>query len=133
MRALLLRSRRIAVLGIKTEAQTSQPAFYVPQYMQQAGYTIVPVPVYYPEVRTILDQAVYRRLAEIPTHVDMVNVFRRPQDLSAHTDDILAAKPEVVWFQLGIRNDEVAARLRKAGITVIQDRCLLVEHRRLLG
>src|SRR3546814_7812280 len=74
MRALLLRSRRIAVLGIKTEAQTSQPAFYVPQYMQQAGYTIVPVPVYYPEVRTILDQAVYRRLAEIPTHVDMVNV-----------------------------------------------------------
>src|SRR3546814_3465859 len=89
----------IAVLGIKTEAQTSQPAFYVPQYMQQAGYTIVPVPVYYPEVRTILDQAVYRRLAEIPTHVDMVNVFRRPQDLSAHIDDILAAKPEVVWFQ----------------------------------
>src|SRR3546814_13518201 len=73
----------IAVLGIKTEAQTSQPAFYVPQYMQQAGYTIVPVPVYYPEVRTILDQAVYRRLAEIPTHVDMVNVFRRPQDLES--------------------------------------------------
>src|SRR3546814_13864976 len=93
--------------------------------------TIVPVPVYYPEVRTILDQAVYRRLAEIPTHVDMVNVFRRTQDLSAHTADILAAKPEVVWFQLGIRTDEVAARLCKAGITVIMDRCLLVEHRRL--
>lgn len=131
--ALLTRTRRIAVLGIKTEAQAAQPAFYVPQYMQQAGFTIVPVPVYYPDVQTILGQAVHRRLADIPQRVDMINVFRRPQDLPAHVDDMLAASPLSVWFQLGIRHDDVAAQLRNAGITVIQDRCLMVEHRRLLG
>lgn len=133
LHALLQRTRRIAVLGIKTDAHATQPAFYVPQYMQQAGYTIIPVPVYYPDVQTILGQPVYRRLADISERVDMINVFRRPQDLPAHVDDILAARPEVVWLQLGIRNDEIAARLRKSGITVVQDRCLMVEHRRLAG
>lgn len=131
--ALLQRAQRIAVLGIKTDAHSAQPAFYVPRYMQQAGYVVIPVPVYYPDVQVILGQPVYRRLADIPARVEMVNVFRRPQDLPAHLDDILAAKPDAVWFQLGIRNDEVAARLRAAGITVVQDRCLMVEHRRLLG
>lgn len=131
--ALLQRSRRIAVLGIKTDAHAAQPAFYVPQYMQQAGYTLVPVPVYYPDVQIILGQPVYRRLMDIPERVDMVNVFRRPQDLPAHVDDILAARPHTVWFQLGIRNDDVAVKLCEAGIRVVQNRCLMVEHRRLLG
>ena len=123
--------RRIAVLGIKTEAQRGQPAFYVPEYMAKAGYDIVPVPVYYPEVTEILGRPVYRRVAAVPGHVDMVNVFRRPGDIPPHVDDILAAHPRVVWLQLGIRNEPAAEAFARAGIQVVQDRCLLVEHRRL--
>jgi len=123
--------RRIAVLGIKTEAQRGQPAFYVPEYMAKAGYDIVPVPVYYPEVAEILGRPVYRRVAAVPGHVDMVNVFRRPRDIPPHVDDILAARPRVVWLQLGIRNEQAAEAFARAGIQVVQDRCLLVEHRRL--
>jgi predicted CoA-binding protein len=128
---LLQRTRRVAVLGIKTANDTGQPAYYVPQYAQRAGYEIVPVPVYYPEVIEILGEKVYRAVADIPEPVDMVNVFRRPKDIPAHVDDIIKARPASVWFQLGIRNDAAAERLAKAGIDVIQDRCLLVELQRV--
>jgi predicted CoA-binding protein len=128
---ILADTKRIAVLGIKTEAQAGRAAFYVPQYMAEAGYEIVPVPVYYPDVFEILGEPVYRKLAEIPEPVDMVNVFRRPQDIPPHLPDILAAKPRVVWMQLGISHDEVAETLARAGINVVQDRCLMVDHRRL--
>lgn len=122
-------TKTIAVLGIKPETHASQPAFYVPKYMQDAGYRIVPVPVYYPEVTRILGEQVYRKLVDIPDEVDMVNVFRRPQDISQHVDDIIAKKPRSVWFQLGIVNDEAAERLAYAGIRIVQDKCLMVEHR----
>src|SRR6185436_5952756 len=105
--------KRIAVLGIKTEAQAGQPAFYVP------------------DATHILGQHVYRKVADIPGGVDMVNVFRRGQDVPPHVDDILKAKPKVVWMQSGIRNDEAARRLAEAGIRVVQDRCAMVEHRRV--
>jgi predicted CoA-binding protein len=124
-------TRRIAVLGIKTEEQADQPAFYVPSYLLRAGFEIVPVPVYYPEVTMILGTKVYRRLSEIPDEIDLVDVFRRSHDIDAHLSDILAKKPKAVWFQSGIRNDSVAEELAKAGIKVVQDRCLMVEHRRL--
>jgi predicted CoA-binding protein len=125
--------KRIAVLGIKTEAQRGAPAFYVPEYMARAGYDIVPVPVYYPEATEILGRPVHRTVSAVPGPVDMVNVFRRPQDIPPHVDDILAARPKVVWLQLGIRHDAAAETFAKAGIQVVQDRCLLVEHRRLPG
>jgi len=124
---------RIAVLGIKTERQRDQPAFYVPEYLAAVGYDIVPVPVYYPEVTEIMGRPVYRRVATVPPPVDMVNVFRRPHHIPPHVEDILAARPRAVWFQLGIRNDAAAEALARAGIEVVQDRCLLVEHRRLAG
>lgn len=122
-------ARRVAVLGIKTEEQAGQPAHYVPAYLQGAGVEIVPVPVYYPDVTKILGQPVYRRLADVPGEIDILDVFRRPSDLPPHVDDILALRPKVVWFQQGIRNDEVAERLAHEGIEVVQDRCLMVEHR----
>ena len=125
---LLERTRRIAVLGIKT-AETMQPAFYVAEYAQRSGYEIVPVPVYFPDVTEILGEKVYRTLAAIPGPIDMVNVFRRPRDLAPHLDDILAKKPKSVWLQLGIRDDSFARKLAEAGIDVVQDRCLLVELR----
>jgi uncharacterized protein len=124
-------TKTIAVLGIKPESHASQPAFYVPRYMQAAGCRIIPVPVYYPEVTKILGEEVYRRLVDIPEDVDMVNVFRRPQDIPQHVDDIIAKKPKSVWFQLGIVNDEAAEKLAAAGVKVVQDKCLMVEHRYL--
>jgi uncharacterized protein len=122
--------KRIAVLGIKTEAQSGQPAFYVPEYLHRAGYDVIPVPVYFPDATVILGKHVYRKLADIPGGVDMVNVFRRPVDVPPHVDDILAAKPKVVWMQSGIRHEEAARRFAEAGILVVQDRCAMVEHRR---
>ena len=128
IRDLLGRTHRIAVLGIKTEA-SGAPAHYVPEFAQRAGYEIVPVPVYYPEATEILGAKVYRSVASIPGDVDMVNVFRRPNDIPAHVDDILAKRPKSVWFQSGIRNDAAAERFARAGIDVVQDRCLMVEIR----
>jgi uncharacterized protein len=122
MAAILADTRRIAVLGIKPEARRSRPAFFVPEYMAEAGYEIVPVPVYYPDVTEILGMPVYRTLAEIPEPVDMVNVFRRPHDIPPHLPDILAARPRSVWMQLGISHDAVAEELARAGIKVVQDR-----------
>jgi hypothetical protein len=127
--ALLADTRSIAVLGIKTEAQSGQPAFYVASYLASAGFDVIPVPVYYPDVTTILGKPVYRKLADIPADVDMVNVFRRSQDVPPHVDDILAKKPRSVWMQLGIRNDAVAEQLARAGIKVVQNRCIMVDHR----
>ena len=130
---LLSGTRRIAVLGIKTEAQANQPAFYVADYLVKAGLEVVPVPVYYPEVTHILGQPVFRKLVDIPGPIDLVDVFRRPQDLHGHLDDILAKRPRAVWLQLGIRDDAFAHALAEDGIVVVQDRCLMVEHRRLVG
>ncbi|HWS56885.1 MAG TPA: CoA-binding protein [Pyrinomonadaceae bacterium] len=127
---LLQATRRIAVLGMKTEAQGYQPAFYVPQYMATAGFEVVPVPVYYPAVTHILGRKVYRKLSDVPGEIDLVNVFRRPEDIPPHVEDILAARPRAVWFQSGIRHDAAAEALARAGIKVVQDRCLMVEHRR---
>ena len=131
IRELLSQTKTIAVLGIKTEEQADQAAFYVPKYMQTAGFKILPVPVYYPNVTTILGEGVYRRVNDIPDDVDMVNVFRRPQDIPPHLDDLLAKKPKSVWMQLGITHSVVAEELAKAGVRVVQDRCLMVDHRRL--
>ncbi|MDQ3743906.1 MAG: CoA-binding protein [Acidobacteriota bacterium] len=131
MSELLGSTRRVAVLGMKTEAQQFQPAFYVPKYLVAAGLEVVPVPVYYPEVTHILGLKVYRSLSDIPGELDMVDVFRRPQDIPAHLEDILAKRPRSVWFQSGIRHDAAAERLARAGIKVVQDRCLMVEHRGL--
>ena len=131
LRELLAETRRVAVLGMKTERQAYQPAFYVPQYLAAAGLEVVPVPVYYPEVTEILGRKVYRKLADVPGPLDMVNVFRRSEDIPPHLEDILAAGPKSVWFQSGIRNDPVAEQLARAGIKVVQDLRLMVEHRAL--
>jgi predicted CoA-binding protein len=130
IRALVKRIHRVAVLGIKTEAQSDQPGFYVPEYLHSVGLEVIPVPVYYPEVKEILGQPVYRKLVDIPGELDLVDVFRRPKDLAGHIEDILAKKPKAVWFQAGIRDDAIADRLAAAGIDVVQDRCLMVDHRR---
>ncbi len=129
IKELLQNTKTIAVVGIKMEQH--QPAFYVPSYMQSAGFEIIPVPVYYPEATEILGEKVYRNLTDIPGEIDLVNIFRRSHDVPKHTDDILAKKPKAVWMQSGIYNNEVAETLAKAGIKVVQNLCLMVEHRTL--
>ena len=129
IRAVVQASKRVAVLGIKTEQHSGQPAFYVADYLARAGVDVVPVPVYYPDVTHILGKPVFRRLVDIPGDIDLVDVFRRPQDIDQHVEDILAKKPKAVWFQSGIRNDAAAEKFARAGIKVVQSRCLMVDHR----
>lgn len=131
--ALLRGARRVAVLGIKTERQSGQPGYYVPEYLAGAGVEVIPVPVYYPEVTEILGRKVFRAVRDVPGPVDIVDVFRRAEDIPAHLDDLIAARPRAVWFQSGIRNDLAAASLLAHGIDVVQDRCLMVDHRRFVG
>lgn len=129
---ILREVRTIAVLGAKSEA--GQPAFYVPSYLKSRGYRILPVNPTRAGER-ILGETVVATLADLPERVDAIEVFRRPQFLPGHASEILRLpwKPAVVWFQLGIRHDGAAAELAQAGIRVVQDRCMMPEHRRLLG
>jgi predicted CoA-binding protein len=128
---LLRSTKRVAVLGMKTEAQADQAAFYVPKYLADAGVDVVPVPVYYPDAKAILGKPVYRKLVDVPGAIDLVDVFRKPSDVPGHLEDLKAKKPRAVWLQLGIRNDAAAEALAREGILVVQDRCLMVEWRRL--
>jgi len=128
--AELLRSaRRVAVLGIKTEAQSGQPAYYVPAALQKMGLSVVPVPVYFPAVQEILGEKVYRKVSDVPFDIDIVDVFRRSADVAQHLSDLLAKRPRAVWLQSGIRDDRTAEALARAGILVVQDRCLMVDYR----
>jgi len=130
LRAFLARARCIAVLGAHVDAE--KPAHYVPDYLHRKGYRILPAnPVY--AGRTLWGEPVRASLAEISKPVDILDVFRRSAQVADHTDEILALRPGLVWLQSGIRNDTVARTLEDAGIPVVQDRCLMVEHRRLLG
>jgi predicted CoA-binding protein len=130
LRALLERVHSIAVVGIK--ADPDEDAYRVPAYMQAAGYRILPVSPRQPEV---LGEACVPALGDVTGACDLVNLFRAPAHLPGHTDEILALAPlpRAVWMQLGISHPECAGRLRDAGIEVVENRCLMVEHRRLLG
>ena len=131
--SMLARVRRVGVLGMRSENHPEMPAFYVPRALADAGLEIIPVPVYEKAATRMLGLAVYRRLVDVPGKLDLVDVFRRPVDIPKHVDDILAARPAVVWFQRGIRHDTVAETLARAGIQVVQDRCLMVEYRRYIN
>jgi predicted CoA-binding protein len=128
---ILREARTVAVLGAK--AQPSQPAYYVPAYLAREGYQVLPVN---PTLAggEILGTRVVSTLADLPGPVDVIDVFRRPEYLPGHVTEILTLpwRPVTVWFQLGIRHDAAAERLARAGIRVVQDRCMMPEHRRLL-
>ncbi len=128
---ILREARTVAVLGAKVGA--AQPAFYVPAYLHARGYRILPVnPVL--AGQTVFGETVVGTLADLRERVDVIDVFRRPEYLPGHAHEILALswRPRAVWFQLGIRHDGAAAQLARAGIDVVQDRCMMPEHRRLL-
>jgi predicted CoA-binding protein len=129
---ILTSARTVAVLGAKTGAH--EPAFYVPEYLAARGYRILPVN---PGLvgQSLFGVPVVRTLADLTEPADVIDVFRRPEFLPGHAREILALpwRPATVWFQLGIRHDGAAELLARAGIRVVQDRCMMPEHRRLLG
>jgi predicted CoA-binding protein len=129
LKELLARTRTIAVLGIKAGEQ--EDAFRVPRYMQRQGFAIRPVS---PKLAEVLGERAVASLAALAEPVDMINVFRAPANIPAHVDEILALthKPKSVWLQLGIAHP-ATARLEAAGIAVVEDRCLMVEHARLFA
>lgn len=132
LREILRAGRTIAVLGAKQ--QPSEPAYYVPAYLAGRGYRVLPVN---PTLAggTVLGTPIVGTLADLATPADVIDVFRRPEFLPGHAREILALpwRPQAVWFQLGIRNDDAAQMLARAGIRVVQDRCMMPEHRRLMG
>jgi predicted CoA-binding protein len=128
---ILRDARSVAVLGAKPMPR--EPAHYVPAYLQDRGYRILPVnPIF--AGQTIFGAPVVGALADLEGPVDVIDVFRRPEYLPGHAREILALpwRPRAVWFQLGIRHDGAAAELARAGIDVVQDRCMMPEHRRLM-
>ncbi len=131
IRQLLSTIHRVAVLGIKPESEAEKPAHYVPRALISMGLEVIPVPVYEFGVTEILGRPVVRRLGDIVGPVDVVDVFRRPRDLAQHLPELLALRPKAVWLQLGIREEGFAEQLASADIDVVQDRCLMVDYRRL--
>ena len=129
---ILTTARTVAVLGAK--AGVDQPAFYVPAYLVARGYRVLPVN---PTLagRSLFGVPVVATLADLAGPVDVIEVFRRPEFLPGHAREILSLPwlPAVVWFQLGIRHDGAAEILARAGITVVQDRCMMPDHRRLIA
>jgi uncharacterized protein len=125
-------AKTVGVLGAK--ANRSEPANYVPAYLHAHGYHIISInPVIAGD--ELFGEPVRATLGDLPGPVDVIEIFRRPEYLPGHAREILALpwRPAVVWFQLGIRHDVAAAELARAGIRVVQDRCMMPEHRRLLG
>jgi predicted CoA-binding protein len=128
LRDLLTRTRRIAVVGLSPKAH--RDSHRVALYMQQRGYEIVPV---YPRGGEILGARVYERVQDIPGGVDLVDVFRRADAIPAVVEDVLAAKAPALWLQFGCVDEQAADRAARAGVQVVADRCLMVEHAALFG
>ena len=134
LKAVLEGVRLVAVVGIKAERRTYEPAHYIARYLQEVGYEVAGVN---PGITQTLGIAVKASITDLDPPVDLLDVFRRAENIPDHADEVLALPPErrpkVFWMQLGIRHDEAARRLAQAGILVVQDRCILVEHRRLIA
>ncbi|MCS4504542.1 CoA-binding protein [Arhodomonas aquaeolei] len=128
LRALLQHTHTIAVVGLSPKPQ--RPSHGVAQYLQAHGYRVIPVN---PGHETILGETSYPDLRSIPEPVDMVDVFRRPDQVAAVVEDAVAVGAPSLWLQLGVIDEAAAQRARDAGLTVVMDRCLKIEHARLIG
>jgi uncharacterized protein len=130
LREILTTSPTIAVLGVHSEPEKA--AFYVPEYLHDEGYRIIGVNPYFAG-KELFGEKVRQTLAEIGEPIDVVDVFRRSEQIPEHVEDVLAMdpRPKVVWFQLGIKNEDAARILESAGIIVVQNRCMLADHQRL--
>ena len=128
LRRILSQSRVIAVVGLS--ADWFRPSYFAAKYMQEHGYQVIPVNPRYPEV---LGQKCYGSLREIPGKVDLVDCFRKTEDIPPIAEDAIAIGAKVLWQQLGVKNEAAAARARAAGLDAVTDRCVKIEHGRLFG
>ena len=130
LRALLREARTVAVVGLSPKPE--RPSHGVARYLQRAGYRIVPVNPGHDE---ILGERSYRTLADAARDhaIDIVDVFRRSEHAGAVVDEAIAIRPKLVWLQLGVVDEAARARAEGAGISIVMDRCLAIDHRRLLG
>ncbi|HLD73928.1 MAG TPA: CoA-binding protein [Bdellovibrionota bacterium] len=125
IKKLLGEAKIIAVVGLSPEPD--KPSHEVAQYLQSQGYKIVPVR---PGADEILGEKVYASLKDIPFKVDIVDVFRKPEHMHQVVDEALAIRPKAVWMQLGISNEAAATKASQAGLQVVEDRCILIEHKK---
>lgn len=125
IKRLLEQTRTIAVVGMSS--RPSRAGYYVPAYLQSAGYRIIPVN---PALDDALGKKAYPDLAAVPEPIDLVLLFRRPEDVPPHVDEAIAVGAKAIWMQSGIVNEEAAATAQAAGLDVVMDRCMMVEHRR---
>jgi predicted CoA-binding protein len=122
---ILKKYKTIAVVGLSSNPK--RPSFGVTEYMQGEGYRIIPVN---PNETEVLGEKSYARLEDVPEKIDIVNIFRRAEDVAPVVESAIRVGAKVVWMQQGIENEEATARARAAGLLVIEDACILVEHRR---
>ena len=120
---LLKNARTIAVVGLSSEP--NRPSYRVSCYMQGHGYKIIPVN---PSITEVLGEKAYSNLRDVPEKIDIVNIFRRSEDIPPIVDEAIAIKARVVWMQQGIVNEAAARKAESAGLTVIMDRCIMVSH-----
>ena len=128
LRRILKESRVLAVVGLS--ANWHRPSYFAAKYMLEHGYRVIPVN---PQYQEVLGQKCYASLRDIPEKVDLVDVFRKSADVLPVADDAIAIGARVLWQQLGVRNEEAAAKARAAGLDIVMDRCVKIEHGRLFG
>jgi predicted CoA-binding protein len=128
LRRILSQNRVIAVVGLS--ADWFRPSFFAAKYMQEHGYRVIPVNPKYPE---ILGEKCYPSLPDIPVKVDIVDCFRKTADIPPICDQAIAIGAKVLWQQLGVKNEQAAAKARAAGLDAVMDRCVKIEHGRLFG
>lgn len=130
LRRILKENRVIAVVGLS--ADWFRPSYFAAKYMQEHGYRVIPVNPRYAG-RSVLGERCYASLREIPEQVDIVDVFRKTEDVMPIAEDAIAIRAKVLWQQLGVRNEAAAAKARAAGMEAVMDHCVKIEHGRLFG
>ena len=130
LRRILRQHKTLAVVGLS--ANWYRPSFFAAKYMQEHGYRVIPVNPSYAG-QSIIGEKVYASLRDIPDKVDIVDCFRKSADIEPIVDEAIAIGAKVLWMQLGVMNNKAADKARKAGLEVVQDRCVKIEHGRLFG
>lgn len=120
--------RTIATVGFSTNPE--RPGYYVPEYLISKGYHVIPVN---PMIQEVLGQKAYPDLLSVPEKVDVVQIFRRPEDVPAIVEQAIKIDARVVWMQLGVQNADAAKVAEAAGLQVVMDKCMMIEHKRLFG
>lgn len=128
LKHILAATKTIAIVGLSDKPE--RDSYRVARYLQEHGYRIIPVN---PTVESVLGEKSYATVADIPTPVEVVDIFRRPEAVGPIVEEAVAAGSRIVWMQLGVVNEVAASMAEAAGLQVVMDRCMKIEHQRLIG